>query len=339
MNVMKRLKITRLAGVLCLALAASGAPAQDFYKDRAVNIVIGLSPGGGYDLYGRALSRHIGRHIPGNPKLVVNNMPGAGSLSALMWLENVGPRDGSSILIFNHGLVGDSVLSPEKVKVDFRRFAWLGSVAEDLSACYMWHTKGPKNLAEVKAFGTIHFGQTGAGSSSDIAQRILKNILGIKIEEIHGYPGSAELRLAVERGEVDGDCGAWAVLPPEWAPQKKIYPFIKNSPSVVPDMSPDVPYVVDVMPGPREREIAKLLTTSTQISRPFILHRDTPGDRLRILRDAFAATMKDPEFRADLDRQRLTLEPRYADEALKIVSEIAGAPPDVIAAARKVMTD
>ena len=104
-------------------------------------------------------------------------------------------------------------------------------------------------------------------------------------------------------------------------------------------MSPDVPYVVDVMPGPREREIAKLLTTSTQISRPFILHRDTPVDRLRILRDAFAATMKDPEFRADLDRQRLTLEPRYADEALKIVSDIAGAPPDVIAAARKVMTE
>ncbi len=328
-----------LASVLCAVLGATGALAQDWYRDRTVSVVIGLSPGGGYDLYGRALARHMGRHVPGNPKFVVNNMPGAGSLAALNWLENVGPRDGSAMLIFNHGLIGESVLSPEKVKVDFRRFAWLGSVAEDLSACYMWHTKGPKNLAEVKAFGTIHFGQTGAGSSSDIAQRILKNILGIKIEEIHGYPGSSELRLAVERGEVDGDCGAWAVIPPEWPREKKIYPFIRNSPTVGPDMSPDVPYVVDAMPGPREKQIARLLTTSTQISRPFILHRDTPPDRLKILREAFAATMKDPEFRADLDRQRLTLEPRYADEVVKIVSDIAGAPPEIIAAARKVMTD
>ena len=329
-----------IAPLACMAILSTPvAQAQDFYRDRTINVVVGLSPGGGYDLYGRTLSRHLGKHIPGAPKLVVQNMPGAGSLSAVQWLENIGPRDGAAMLIFNHGLIGDSVLSPEKIKVDFRRFAWLGSAAEDISACYMWHTKGPKNLAEVKAYGKIHFGQTGAGSSSDIAQRILKNILKIQIEEVHGYPGSAELRLAVERGEVDGDCGAWAVLPEEWPRDKKIYPFIKNTPSFGPHMAPDVPYVVDVMPGPRERDIARLLTTSTQIARPFILHRDTPPERLKILRDAFAAMMKDPEYKADLDRQRLTMEPKFADEAIAIVNAIASAPAEVIAAAKKVMTE
>ncbi len=331
--------IAALAWAASIGAAPGAARAQDFYKDRAITVVIGLSPGGGYDLYGRALTRHLGGHIPGNPKLVAQNMPGAGSLVAAQWLDNVAPRDGTTMLIFNHGLIGDSVLSPEKVKLDFRRFAWLGSIAEDISACYMWHAKGPRNLAEVKAYGKIHFGQTGAGTSSDIAQRILKNILKIQIEEIHGYPGSAELRLAVERGETDGDCGAWAVLPEDWARDKKIYPFLKNTPSFGPHMARDVPYVVDVMPGPREREIAKLLTTSTQISRPFILHRDTPPDRVRILREAFAAMTRDPGFKADLERQRLTLEPVFADAALKIVAGVAEASPEVIAAARKVMTD
>jgi tripartite-type tricarboxylate transporter receptor subunit TctC len=328
-----------LVALACAASFISQAAAQDFYKDRTINVVVGLSAGGGYDLYARALSRSLGKHIPGNPKVVVQNMAGAGSLSAVLWLDNVAPRDGTSMVIFNHGLISDSVLSPDRIKVDFRRFAFLGSIAEDLSACYMWHTKGPKTLAEVKAFGKIHFGQSGAGTSSDIAQHILKNILKIDIEEIHGYPGSAELRLAVERGETDGDCGAWAVLPVEWAREKKIYPFMKNTLAFGPDMSPDVPYVVDLMPGPREREIAKLLTLSTQMARPFILHRDTPPDRLRVLREAFAAVMVDPNFKADLEGQRLTLEPRNADEVTKIVAEIVGAPPEVIAAAKKVMAD
>ncbi len=333
--------LCRVIGMLACIAAASLSPsrAQDFYRDRTLTVVIGLSAGGGYDLYGRTLARHLGKYIPGNPKLVVQNMPGAGSLSAALWLANVAPRDGSSLLTFNHGLIGDSVLSPEKVKLDFRRFAWLGSLAEDISACYMWHTKGPKTLAEVKAWGQVNFGQTGAGSSSDIAQRILKNILGVKINEIHGFPGSAELRLAVERGEVDGDCGAWAVIPEEWPRDKKIYPFIKNTLSLGPYMDPTTPYVVDVMPGPREKAIASLLTKSTQIARPFILPAETPPERVKILRDAFEEMVKRADFKADLDRQRLTLEPRTAQEALAIVSDIAGAPPEIIAAARKVMTE
>ena len=198
---------------LALALCASPAAAQTFYAGKTLSILVNYDAGGPTDIEARVLARHLGKHIPGNPRLVVQNMPGAGSLTSVLWLENVAPRDGTTMLIFNHGLIGDSVLSPEKVRVDFRRFAWLGSIAEDISACYMWHTKGPKNLAEVKAYGRINFGQTGAGSSSDIAQRILKNILGVNINEVHGYPGSAELRLAVERGEVDGSCGVgWTAL-------------------------------------------------------------------------------------------------------------------------------
>ena len=116
----------RLAAcAIAAALTATPVFAQDFYRDRTINVVVGLSTGGGYDLYGRTLARHLGKHIPGNPRLVVQNMPGAGSLTSVLWLENVAPRDGTTMLIFNHGLIGDSVLSPEKVRVDFRRFAWL----------------------------------------------------------------------------------------------------------------------------------------------------------------------------------------------------------------------
>src|SRR5439155_648252 len=192
----------------------------------------GFSPGGGFDLNARVLARHIGRHIPGNPTVAVQNMAGAGSLTAVHYLDLSAPKDGTVLDIFNFGNIGDSRLHPEKIKVDFRKFNWIGSISQDLTVCYVWHAFGVNTMADLKAKPQVHMGLTGMGSSSDTNQRILKSIFGVRVQQVAGYPGSAEQRIAIERGELDGDCGAWSSIPLEWIEGRKIVPVIRSSPSI-----------------------------------------------------------------------------------------------------------
>ncbi len=209
----------RCALVICIAGAvavAVPAAAQDFYKGRTVNILAGFSPGGGYDINARVLARHMGRHIPGNPTMVVQNMPGAGSLNAVHYLDNTAAKDGTVLNTFNFGAIGEARLSPEKIKIDFRKFNWIGSISQDLTVCYVWHALGIKTLAELVKRPKVHYGSTGVGSSSDLNQRIMKNIFGVKLQQVGGYPGSAEQRIALEGGELVGYCGAWSRIPVEW---------------------------------------------------------------------------------------------------------------------------
>ena len=328
------------AGLFTTALAIAPASADDFYRGKTINIVVGLSSGGGYDLFARTIARRLGAHTPGEPRVIVTNMPGAGSLTSVLWVASgAAPRDGTTIVTFNHGLVGDSVMTPERIRVDFRKFAWIGSAAEDLSACYMWHKSGLKTIADIKAHGAINFGQTAAGSSSDTLQHILRNIVGLTINTANGDPGSAEVRLAVERGELDGDCGAWAVNPPDWVENRKIFPFIKNAPAQTSDMPPGVPYAVDAAPTERGKAIVRQLIASTQIGRPFVTSPETPPERLAILRKAFDETMGDPAFIDDLKKQNLPWSPRDADAALAVIKGIVDAPPDIVEAARKTMNE
>jgi tripartite-type tricarboxylate transporter receptor subunit TctC len=209
-----------LAAALALAVAAvatmAPAGAQDFYKGKTLTIVVGFTPGGGFDLNARLLARHLGRHIAGNPDVIVQNMPGAASLKSVLYLDTAAPRDGTVMATFNFGQIGDSRMMPEKVKVDFRKFSWIGSISQDLTICYTWHALGIKTLAELQRRGTVHMGLTGVGTSSDINQKILREIFKVQVQQVAGYPGSAEERLAVERGELDGDCGAWSSIPQEW---------------------------------------------------------------------------------------------------------------------------
>src|SRR5579871_6144431 len=227
---------------VCAVATASPAMAQDFYKGKTLTIVVGFTAGGGFDLNARALARHLGRHIPGNPDVVVQNMPGAASLKSVLYLDTTAPRDGTVLATFNFGQIGDSRMMPEKVKVDFRKFSWIGSISQDLTVCYTWHTLGTRTIAELQKHAPIHMGLTGAGTSSDINQRILKDIFKVPVQQVAGYPGSAEERLAIERHELDGDCGAWSSLPEEWVAGHKIDPIARSGPIVPPDLSPTVPY-------------------------------------------------------------------------------------------------
>jgi tripartite-type tricarboxylate transporter receptor subunit TctC len=330
------------AGALGLGLAlAAGATtvpaaAQDFYKGKTVTIVVGFTAGGGFDLNARLLARHMGRHIPGNPDVIVQNMPGAASLKSVLYLDTTAPRDGTVIATFNFGQIGDSRMMPEKVKVDFRKFSWLGSISQDLTICYTWHALGIKTLAELQRHGTIHMGLTGVGTSSDINQKILKEIFRVPVQQVAGYPGSAEERLAIERRELDGDCGAWSSIPQEWVDGAKINPILRSGPIEPPDLPPNVPYALDIAPSERERDIVRLLTASGQVGRPFIASTSVPAERIALLRAAFEQTVQDPEFVADARKIRMPISPKSAKEALRTVEEIYATPDDIVQAARKI---
>ncbi|MEA2937837.1 MAG: hypothetical protein QOC56_1341 [Alphaproteobacteria bacterium] len=337
--------IERLAAVLAFAAFgavsswAAPAAAQDFYRGKTLTIVVGFTPGGGFDINARVLARHIGKHIPGNPTVVVQNMVGAGSLQSVNHVDLNAPKDGTVIDIFNFGTIGESKLNPDKIKIDFRRFNWIGSISQDLSVCYVWHTFGPKTIAQVKTREIVHMGLTGVGTSSDLNQKIVKNIFGVRLKQVPGYPGSAEERIAIERGELDGGCGAWSSIPPEWVEGRKTVPFIRSGPSVAPDMPPGVPYGLDIAANDRDREIMRLLWASAEVGRPFIASIAVPAERVRILRDAFNATVNDPQFVAEAQKLRLPVSPKTGEEALKIVDGIYATPDDIVQAARKVAAE
>jgi tripartite-type tricarboxylate transporter receptor subunit TctC len=328
------------SALLCAltAVGASTASADDFYKGKTLNIVVGFTTGGGFDANARLLSRHISRHIPGNPTAIVQNMPGAASLTAVRYLDTTAPKDGTVMTIYNFGLIGNSKMDPDRVPVDFRKFAWIGSVSVDLSVCFVWHAIPGKTIEDFKKHGQLNFGLTEAGTSNDVNTRIAKNIFGMNIKQIAGYPGSAEQKLAIERGELDGGCGNWSSMPPDWIADKKFTAFIKSSNVTPPDMDPSVPWGAAIAPNDRARDLINFILGSGEVGRPFMASLAVPKDRITILRTAFDATVKDPAFIAEANKLRLPVSPKNGDEALKIVEGLYAVPDDLVVEAKKVVT-
>src|SRR5437016_5847315 len=244
----------------CLAVSSSLA-AQDaatFYKGKTVRVVVGFSPGGGYDIYARALARHLGRHIPGNPAVVVQNMPGAASLKSVQYLSAGAPADGTLIVTFNPGLLTQSLTSPDKVPVKFLDYAWIGNVSEDIRVCFTWHATGIRTWADFLARNKVVFGNTGVGTSAYIDDRMLIDLFGVKLHAVMGYPGSADKRVAIERGELDGDCGSWTSLPDDWLRDNKITLLVRFSRTLLPDMPPSLPYAGDLLADAKQKPAPNL---------------------------------------------------------------------------------
>ena len=214
-----------------LALVAQNASAQtpaEFYKGKTVNIIVGFSPGGGYDQYGRLLARRIGENIPGKPTVVVQNAPGAGSLTAVRRLDAGLPRDGTSIVIFNPALITEAILEPEKIKFKFTDVTFIGSVTRDFRVCFMWHATGAKTWDDVMKRPQVIFGSTSKGTGAYVNQAILKNVFGIKAKQILGFPGSAEQRIAIERGELEGELMKWIAMAQPSLPSFNSLPDIRE---------------------------------------------------------------------------------------------------------------
>jgi tripartite-type tricarboxylate transporter receptor subunit TctC len=321
-----------------IALAAP-AMAQDvasFYRGKTVRLVVGFTPGGGYDIYARALARHYGRHIPGNPTVVVQNMPGAASLKSVQYLSAGAPADGTLITTFNPGLITQSLTSPDKVNVKFLDYAWIGNVSEDFRVCFTWNGTGIKTWRDFLAREKVVFGNTGIGTSAYIDDRMLSDLFGVKLHAVMGYPGSADKRVAIERGELDGDCGSWTSMPDDWLRDKKVTLLIRFSRTLAEGMPADLPYAGDLLTDPKKKQVLKLLTAGAVLGRPYIAPRGIPGDRLAALRGAFDATMKDPEFLADAAKQRLLVTPMTGAEVETFIKELFQTPPDVVAAGKEI---
>jgi tripartite-type tricarboxylate transporter receptor subunit TctC len=322
-----------------LALVTRPSAADDeFYRGKTLNIVIGSAVGGAYDQYGRALSRHIGRHIPGNPSVVAQNMPGAGSLTAVRHLDVSAPRDGTVIVTFNPSLIMQSIVAADSVNMKFTDLAWIGTATHEFRVCYAWHATGIKSWNDLVKAPEFVVGVTGVGTGAYVNGAVLRNLFGIKIRQVMGYPGSAQQRVAIERGELDGGCSEWNAIPEHWIRDRKISPIVRwlhETPEGFPD---SVPFVGDLATTDDVRQVITMLTAPSELGNPFIVSKQVPPERVKLLRDAFTATMKDAAFLAEAERQKMPIEPMTGEEATAICDELYRAvKPELVTLARGAM--
>jgi tripartite-type tricarboxylate transporter receptor subunit TctC len=322
--------------VLAGLIAAPAYAQDDFYKGKTINIVVGFTPGGGYDVNARAVARHIGRHIPGNPSVIVQNMPGAGSLTSVRYLDATAPKDGTAVTVFNPGLVTQSVVEPEKVNVDFRKLAWVGIITADFRVCYGFGPNGVKSWADMMGRQEFILGSTAKGAGNYINGATLKHVFNAPVRQILGFPGSAEQRIAIERGELDGDCGSFSSIPVAWIKDGKAHPFVRFTEKKAAEIPESAVFINTFAKTEEQRQLLNVLNAADEIGRPFIMSKQVPAERLAILRNAMAATMKDPAFLADMEKQQLPVYPLSGEEAEAVVAKMAGVPPEVAAKARAI---
>jgi tripartite-type tricarboxylate transporter receptor subunit TctC len=330
---MKRL----VAAALVFTAAAGTAGAQsveDFYKGKSINLVIGFSVGGGYDLYARHLARHMGKHIPGKPAIVPQNQPGAGSLKAANYIYSAAPKDGTAFGTFAR-TTGINPLLETGATFDGTKFGWLGSVTNDISTCVTWHTSAVKTWDDFLSKPSTLGGQ-GPSSEPDIFANLYKNVFGAKVKLVAGYPGTNEITLAMERGEVDGLCGlSWSTIKTRHAQQlkeKKINIIVQAAFKKVPEMG-NVPLVVDLTKDTEKLQILKLFLAAQEMARPFATPPGIPEDRKAALVAAFDATMKDPEFLAEAAKLNIDVNPVSGASIDKLLAELYATPKDVLAKA------
>jgi tripartite-type tricarboxylate transporter receptor subunit TctC len=330
-----------------IALAATLAPlpsvpatAQDFYAGKTIDLLVGAPPGGGYDIYGRAVARHMARHIPGNPNIVPKNMPGAGSAIAAGFLSKVAPRDGTVIANIMPGAVIGPLLDPRVKKLfDPNAVQYIGNVNNGVRVC----VSGGKS--KIKTFEDARTQQaTFAGSGSNDSTHdygfMHTHMTGAKWKMVLGYRGTADLALALERGEIDGFCGFdWASLKsqrPGWVRDKVVNVIIQDAIEPLDELTQmGVPHIMKYAPDDQTRKVLEFILSQTVFHRSFIAPPDTPAAQLAILRKAFDATMADPKFLADAEKLRIDVAPLSGARVQEVVRKLFEAPQEIVALARK----
>lgn len=328
-----------LGGMALSLLLANGVKAQsveEFYRGKTINLIVGFSAGGGYDTTARILAPYLKKHLPGNPNVVVQNMEGAGSLKATNYLYAIAPKDGTVIGTFSRGMPMEPLIGSSATQFDSNKFTWIGSTTSEYSIVLASQSSPVKTWNDLlKTEFTV--GGEGSGSDSDIYAMLLKNLFGAKIKLVTGYPGSAELMLAVERGELDGRASwSWSSLKaskPDWIRDKKINSLVQLNLTKNPEL-PDVPMVLDLATNDKQRQILKLVLSRQTMGRPFAAPPGIPEDRKQALRKAFDDTMKDPEFLAEAVKRKMDVNPVNGAEVEKLVAELYKTPPDVLAEAK-----
>jgi tripartite-type tricarboxylate transporter receptor subunit TctC len=323
------------AGAAALAIGiAAGAAAQspaDFYKGKSVDLNIGYTSGGGYDVYARILARHMDRYLPGNPTIVPKNMPGAGSLVLANWLYSVAPKDGTTFAAIGRGVPFDPLLGSEKAKFDPTKFNWIGSMNDEVSVCVAWHTTGITKLEDAMKKELV-VGGTGAAADTDQFPKVLNGTIGTKFKVVSGYPGGNDILLAMERGEVQGRCGwSWSSVVTthkNWLDEKKINVLVQLSLSKHPDL-PNVPLIMDYAKTDEQKKIFNLVFARQPMGRPFVAPPGVPQERVAALRKAFMDTLKDQQFLAEAKKMELELNPVSGEKVQKLVEDVYKTPKPV----------
>jgi tripartite-type tricarboxylate transporter receptor subunit TctC len=330
-------RLLSLAGLAASLLPLSTARADDvadFYRGRTLSLVAGFNVGGGADAYARVIARHLGAHIPGNPSVVVKNMQGAGSVLAANHVFNVSPKDGSEIGLFAGNIVVDPVIGGVPAKYDARKFDWIGAPASETNVCVASPASPFKTIDDT--FKTEMVTGTAGTSTYDFPV-VLNNVLGTKLKLVKGYAGSAALRLAMERREIDGFCGVgYSSMRTAGLADGRANILVQIALKKSPHM-PDVPFVMDYAKQEPDRQILRLVFGWLDLERPLAAPPGTPADRVKALRDGFDDAMKDPALLADAEQASLAIEPMTGAAIASFVAEAYRTPPAVAARAAQML--
>ncbi|MEA2905083.1 MAG: hypothetical protein QOI12_2470 [Alphaproteobacteria bacterium] len=328
-----RISVAVIVGcVLAVGIGVASAPAtaEDFYAGKQISLVVGAGVGGGYDLQARLTARHLGKHIPGHPAIIVQNMPAAGGIQATNHIYSGAPRDGTMIALVQRGMLLGKLTYPQSVRFEIEKLNWLGSLNSEVAVTLAWHTAPHRTALDLFDKELIVGGIPGV--DPETTPKIYNSLLGTKFKVVTGYNSTAQIALAIERGEVAG-IGDWSwsslkVMRPDWVREKKVTLLMQGSLKNEPELA-GLPNALEFIKTASDRKVLELHYTQKTAARPFIAPPGIPADRLAILRSAFIALAKDRDFLAEAERQKLEVAPISGEEVDRIVALIASTPPDI----------
>jgi tripartite-type tricarboxylate transporter receptor subunit TctC len=321
-------------GVAIIACASSDVlaqPADTFFKGKVINLYIGFAPGGTYDYFGRVVGRFIGKHIPGNPTVVAQTMQGAGSLQAANFIFAQAPKDGTAWGVVTQTLALEEALRSAGAHYKAAEFTWLGRMTSILEVHFTWKTSNAKTIADARQHETPVAG-TGAGSPSEGYPKLLNALAGTKFKIISGYPGSTQGMLAMERGEVDGGLTSWNTIKrtkQSWIQNHDINVLVQHSLERHREL-PNVPTLLEAVSTPEARQIMAFYVSGAEVGRSLLAPPGIPADRAKVLRAAFDAMVKDPEFLAEIEKSGQEFQPASGEQVQKLIVEAASAPREVV---------
>jgi tripartite-type tricarboxylate transporter receptor subunit TctC len=332
------LKLVALLGASLGAFAFSPALSQELYKGKTVEILVGFAAGGGYDAYGRALGQVLGKHLPGSPAVIIRNMPGAGSLVAVNHIASVAPKNGQVLAIFDPTLMIAPLLGEQNAKYSPTELVWVGSMAKGYNVCITWRESGIASWDDLFRSGKpLAMGATGPSDARYQHTAIMRNMFGANLQIISGYKGSSDVRLAMERGEIVGNCGdSWSSLKStaaDWVREKKINVVAQFSISKHPELQ-DIMTIIEQAKSETDRAALRLLLGPQEAGRPFIAPPGTPAEYVKALRNGFAASLRDPALLEFAEKANLELSPVSGEDIEKLVSELNKTPKDAVDAVK-----
>lgn len=300
---------------------------------KTVRFIVGFAPGGGFDLITRLIARHFSRYVPGQPRTLVQNMPGGGGLVSANYIYNVARPDGLTVGFFSSTNIFEELIGSPGVKFQSKRFQWIGSAGSDTVICLARHDSGFKTISDVIGSPKpLVVGSSGRGSNMSRYPRALNALMGTNFEVVEGYAGAAPVRAAIDRGEVEGQCVFWTAIKgtrPDWVPKRFVNVLLQVGLEKHPE-HPDVPWVMDLVKDPDDRRFLEALIAPSRMAWPYFVAPGVPRERVRILREAFLKTVTDPAFLGDAERAQQEIRPSSGEEVQSLVEKVFASPPAIL---------